>query len=98
MSTRSILTIAILSTVAFTGCKTVYSTVYTNKKNSFKPPVVEAKNELKAPEAFDALANPVPGGMPPGLGGDQNTIPGIPGVPAPAAPAVPGEAPAIPGL
>lgn len=103
MSTRSILTIAIISTVAFTGCKTVYSTVYTNKKNSFKPPVAVAKVELKGPEAVDVLTAPAPGGLPPGMG-DQNAIPGIPGVPAApadpaAAPADPaGAAPAIPGL
>ncbi|MEK0451900.1 MAG: hypothetical protein RL088_4168 [Verrucomicrobiota bacterium] len=107
MSTRSILTIAIISTVACTGCKTVYSTVYTNKKNSFKPPVAVAKNELKGPEVIDALTAPAPGGLPPAMGNDQNAIPGIPGVPAaPAAPADPaaapapaaGAAPAIPGL
>ena len=96
MSTRSLLAITIISISALTGCKTVYSSVYTNKKNSFKPPVVAAKAEFKAPSAIDALATPQPGGLPPAMGGDQNAIPGIPGLGAPAAPAA--GAPAIPGL
>lgn len=97
MSTRSLLAIAIISATAFTGCKSVYSTVYTNKKNSFKPPVVVASNEIKAPDMIDALANPTPGGLPPAMGNDQNAIPGIPGLGAPADPAAP-AAGAIPGL
>lgn len=75
----------------------MYSTVYTNKKNSFKPPVVVASNEIKAPDMIDALANPTPGGLPPAMGNDQNAIPGIPGLGAPADPAAP-AAGAIPGL
>ena len=97
MSTRSLLAFAIISATAFTGCKSVYSTVYTNKKNSFKPPVVVASNEIKAPDMIDALANPTPGGLPPAMGNDQNAIPGIPGLGAPADPAAP-AAGAIPGL
>ncbi len=99
MSTRTLLTIAIISVTAFTGCKSVYSTVYSNKKNSFKPPVVAAKVEIKAAELIDALSAPQPGGLPPAMGNDQNAIPGIPGAapvaPDAAAPAAPG---AIPGL
>jgi hypothetical protein len=96
MSTRSFLAIAIISATAFTGCKTVYSSVYSNRKNSFKPPVVESKADLKGPSVIDALSTPQPGGMLPGMNTDQNAIPGIPGL-APAAPAAdPAAAPAAP--
>lgn len=100
MSTRTLLTIAIISTAALTGCKTVYSSVYSNKKNSFKPPVVESKVELKATDIIDQLNTVQPGGALPGMNTDQNAIPGLSPVPAadPAAPAVPGATPAIPGL
>jgi hypothetical protein len=100
MSTRSLLAIALISVVGFTGCKSVYSTVYSNKKNSFKPPVAVAKNELKSAETLNALQDPAAGA--PAMGGDQNALPGIPGLEAaPAAPAPaadPAAAPAIPGL
>ncbi len=99
MSTRTLLTIAAISTVAFTGCKSVYSSVYSNQKNSFKPPIVASKVELKATDLINALTAPQPGGGLPGMGTDQNAIPGITPAPGadPAAP-VPGAAPAIPGL
>jgi hypothetical protein len=105
MSTRSILAIALISVVGFTGCKSqsVYSTVYSNKKNSFKPPVVVAKNEIKSAEVLNALAEPV-GGAIPAMGAPQNALPGIPGLdpaptaPPPAADPAAGAAPAIPGL
>lgn len=97
MSTRTLLIIAIISTAALTGCKTVYSSVYSNKKNSFKPPVVEAKVELKATDIIDQLNATQPGGALPGMNTDQNAIPGLSPVPA-ADPAAPGATPAIPGL
>ncbi len=92
MSSRSLLIIAIISATAFTGCKTVYSSVYTNRKNSFKPPVAIAKNQIKGPELIDRLMAPPPSGIP---GGDQNTIPGLDPAPPPM-PAVDPAAPVIP--
>ena len=98
MSTRTLLTIAIISVTAFTGCKSVYSTVYSNKKNSFKPPVVPAKIEIKASEMVDALSTPPSSGLPPAMSNDQNAIPGLtPMAPDAATPAAP-AAGAIPGL
>ena len=99
MSSRSILALALISVVGFTGCKSVYSTVYSNKKNSFKPPVAVAKNELKSAEVLNALVDPTGGAMP-AMSAPQNALPGIPGleVAPPAAPTDPAAAPAIPGL
>jgi hypothetical protein len=107
--TTNIIGLCAIIVIGLTGCKSVYSDMYSYKKNTFTPPAQKSEilksisqEDIKRAEQQAAIAQPTPPPAVPGLDPGAAPASGIPGLdPAPAAPATPmtPEAPpVIPGL
>lgn len=89
------LLLSLFAVASFTGCKTIYSDTYSNKRNYFKPEKDAARPSELLPESAPLDASTPPAPPPPGL--DPTVAPPVDGA-APAAPPPAGAPPAIPGL
>ncbi|MEQ1858797.1 MAG: hypothetical protein ABMA13_02555 [Chthoniobacteraceae bacterium] len=92
-SFTALIALSLLAAVSLTGCKTIYSDMYSSRRNYFKPEKDTPKPSDLLPMELPPDSAPAPALMPPGLD------PAAPPMPAPdAAPGAPAPAPAIPGL